>query len=476
MKKHLFKLFIALTVFYSCSSEDSASSEKGEISSNFTIMTNINDPLLAIYEEGDLKTYYYGNRDNNGIPLKINLVEITRPNDTTLIEINDVGRPDKIFAQNGVKISLDWLSDESASVVMISPNGEQQMNFIVDPNNISSKSSTKKTLKSNRKHRKIIQSTNSEIVTKVSSSISANKNTNNSNVKINISSCFEPANVQRVDLIVKSDVTGFLKGRFPAVNGTNNGEYYSTIPTSIADEVHVKEDICVPLAKAFNLTCDVATKTVFLDAFCTSMSAAIATSGIATIAAAPFFAACEGAVTELRILCIFNKGAVGGPTLASTLCNSQEFNRTFTESLKIHAVASGSYLNANGGTTFISATKTVEGKGPYPNLQIDLGSETSMSSLKVSPSVPNNEQDYTVSLDLFCVYQNTKVEFKVVGTDEYSDSAVWLSSTPSLLPVKNERFSFTVPGAESGVRDNITFKITLPNGTTKIKKASLVFG
>ncbi len=467
MKNFIFKLLVCISFFTSCDKDEPNNlPELENTKSDLTLMTNINDPLLAIHKDNDVETYYYGERDNKGIPLGINLVEVVRQKNTTLISFNENGQPKKIFTQNGVQISLDWLSNESASVVMVSPNGEQQINFIVNPSETSSKVNPK-SLATSRLNKKII--TNRSLKALDFNKI---KNTNKGNVKINTSSCFKPTNVPRVDLIVKSNVTGLWKGRFPAKKGSETGEYYTTIPTKTAAEINIKEDICTPLADAFKITCKIAQNTLFLDALCISLSAAIASSGIGAPVAAPFFAACEATVFELRLICPFNKITI---PLATKLCESPEVNRTFTESLKIYAVASGAVLTSDGGNSITSTTEVVDGRGPFPSLKIELGSETSISPLTISPSIPKNGQSYNVYIDLLCVYQNTKVEFTVVGTDGFNDTNTSISSTTSMQPSKNETFYFNIPGADTGVRDKITIKITFPDGTSKTRKASLIF-
>ena len=93
--------------------------------------------------------------------------------------------------------------------------------------------------------------------------------------------------------------------------------------------------------------------------------------------------------------------------------------------------------------------------------------------LELSPSSPSEGQDYTITAGVYCLPVGSTVTISMAGSDGYSDSETF---TVSDVSQSSGNFSLAIPGADKGVRDEITVTVTTADGTVITKSASLVFG
>lgn len=128
---------------------------------------------------------------------------------------------------------------------------------------------------------------------------------------------------------------------------------------------------------------------------------------------------------------------------------------------------------ATGGAIKYLPMVIVDGKNTsYPNLKAELGGESKINALVLNPDRPLAKQPYTATASIACLPINTIVSISVVGTDGYKD-------TQNLVVNKldtngNFTISLGVPGAVSGIKDDINLTATLPDGKKITRSASLI--
>lgn len=116
----------------------------------------------------------------------------------------------------------------------------------------------------------------------------------------------------------------------------------------------------------------------------------------------------------------------------------------------------------------------IDGKSPYPKLNIDLGGSPTVNSLVLQPAKPLVRQSYVAQAILDCLPSGTRVTMSIVGTDGYQDSVT--STVSSLLSDGTYVAKLMVPGAKLvGINDTVTLVADVANGKQLRQTASLVF-
>lgn len=458
MRKFTFYILLLVFIFSEirCTKEKNGSNDDAA-KSNFVVMTNADDPLLVTYAKEGNTIDFFGQRDSEGVPTKVDKVIVGNSTDTTIYDLDETGRPIKVATQNGTQYEFNWITAQKAVLTILSGDGLTQINTSVDFSDGSLKSNEISNV--SKRIKKPLRLTFSTPEAK-----SFKSTASEGNCTVNVNSCGGPTYAD-VMVFVKSE-NGQTLGVFPTKSITK-GIYTTTIPTNLAPTMNPSE-ICNSIVATLEPACvlnDIPGIPLYL---CSSISAALAASGVGAPAAALILASCSSVAAGIELYCttIGYSPVPGTPSIADQICNSQTLNRTMAEDIVIIARATSLPYNT------YSLGKLVKGSGPFPDLSIELSSETAIRTLKLIPSSPVAGQDYVAEGNIFCLIAGTTVKLTIVGSDGYTDNTEYAVTTiqPEGL------FTLTVPGGDLGVNDVVTLEITLPNGTKLTRTASLVFG
>lgn len=421
----------------------------------YIVMTNTNDPLFLQYKSKDTTVDIFGTRDELGNPSVITDYIIKIGKDTSYYKFEQDMRISSFTAPNQTKFLFNWTGPNIAVVTVLAKDGTTQLTTQIDFNNPQQKIN---------RNNQVLQRPSTPIQVDFTPK-SENPITTlaTGNVNITVTQCSNPTDVENY-LIVKS-VNGTIIGTFPSQR-ISKGVFGVSLPSNTAPTSNISQ-ICNNLANTIGLGC-YASQLPSFPLFCPALSAVIASTGIGASVAAPIFSACTYLVTGLEIYCkIFDfNGVPGAPSLAEKLCSSTPLNRTLTGDILISAYAIGIPTNT------YSIQQRVPGNGPYPTVNINLGSATKVRTFRMTPPTPIVGQSYDASIDVFCLKPGSTVKISVIGTDGYSNTITYPISTT--LP--DGVFTLTVPGAISpGIVDYVTFQITLPDGASLTRSAFLVF-
>jgi len=458
MRKFTFYILLLVFIF----SETRCTKEKNEsnndaVKSNFVVMTNAEDPLIVNYAKDGNSVEFFGQRDIEGVPTKVDKVIVSNSTDTTIYDLDESGRPIKVATQNGTQYEFNWITAQKAVLTILSGDGLTQINTSIDFTDGSLKSNGISNV--SKRIKKPLRLTFSTPEIK-----SFKSTASEGNCTVNVNSCGVPTYAD-VMVFVKRE-NGQTLGVFPTKSSAK-GIYTTTIPTNLAPTMNPSE-ICNSIVAALEPACMLNDVPGFPLYLCSSISAALAASGVGAPAAALILASCSSVAAGIEFYCttIGYSPVPGTPSIADQICNSQTLNRTITEDIVIIARATSLPYNT------YSLGKLAKGSGPFPDLSIEISTKTAIRTLKLIPSSPIANQDYVAEGNIFCLVEGSTVKLSIVGSDGYSDSMEYAVTTT--LP--EGFFTLTVPGGDQGVNDVVTLEITLPDGNVLTRTASLVFG
>lgn len=465
--------------------------------SNFTIMTNSSDPLLATADTSDGRVIeFYGARDASGKPTSVNQMFIRSENGEAIrYDLDATGRPTKMVAVDGTQFLLNWISPTTVAVTVISSDGTTQVNTSVDFTQ-SSKSpaiglaSLAATAPPSQKNEGVprggqritlkyspsqtgVMQTSKVASAQTSAGISAlgaiqiPQAAGAGACFVEVKSCELPEENADVYVVaLENDVSRKFLGQFRATK-VSAGIYQATIPTDVAPSINPSE-ICQDLAGMLGNICDVAFTTPGAAEFlCLRISVAVASTGIGLLIAGQIEAACLAVTAGFDFYCnTIGGGPVpGSDTLVDRLCNAKALDRTFVSDIILQPRVIGL------PNSIVGASVIAPGQGPYPDLTVDLGSKTTVRSLRLTPPSPGAGVGYVGTADIFCLPAGTTVTLSIVGTDGYQDT----TSTSITSAQREGAFTLSVPGAESGIQDTVTLEINRLDGQNITYTASLVF-
>lgn len=471
----------------------------GSVNSNFTIMTNSSDPLLATAETSDGRVMeFYGTRDVSGKPSSVDQIFIRSANgDAIQYDLDSTGRPTKIFAVDGTQFLLNWISPTEVALAVISSDGTTQVNTTVDFTQASNNAAlelasltatattTQKdgstprggrrvTLQFSPRQTRAIQSfktvgdQKSAGISPLMGAIQTAQGVGDGTCTVQVTSCELPEENADVYVdVLDDDADRKFLGQFRATR-VSAGTYQATIPTDRAPTINPSE-ICQDLAFKLGIICDVAFTTPGAAAFfCLRLGIVLASTVILAPIALKITAACSAVTFGFDLYCnTIGGGPVpGAESLVDLLCKAKTLNRTFISDIILQPRVIGL------PNSIVGASATAPGQGPYPNLTVNLGSKTAVRSFTLTPSSPGAGVGYVGTADIFCLPAGTTVTLSVIGTDEYQDT----TSTTIPLAQREGTFTLSVPGAESGIQDTVTLAVIRSDGQNLTYTASLVFG
>ncbi len=452
----------------SCKSSD----EVNEVDNQKPIITtNINDPLILMVK--DMKGYrveYYGERNSTGKPTAITDIIAMNKQDTITYSFNQTGKITKVINTSGTQAIFEWIDEKQALLNVYFKDGETQINTLVDfskpdGGRYSIQQSSNSSKVSNRNHQAI------KLLTRNANHLSLNSNTSSSNCRVSVTNCDAPDPYAQVYVNVTENTYpdySFV-GRFPTKN-MGNGIYEASIPTENLPVTNNKE-ICEGVLDALDNLCT-ANEAINLPVACIKLSAVVASTPILNLFTPEVAVLCESFAFGTESYCgtLGASPTPGTPSLIESLklCDAKFLERKFKD-ITITPLVIGLPDNIYGKSFSLNGSQL---SNTVVNLSVSIGANTKIRSLKLSPSAPQALQDYTATVDIYCLKENSTITMTVTGTDGYSDSIKKVISSTQT----NQTFDLWVPGAlVSGIKDIIEVEIVLPNGEIIKKTASLVF-
>lgn len=441
-----------------------------------------NNPLVAKVSDLNDNTFYiYGTKNDEGNPVTMEslVLEGADGNGCDFI-FNENEMPTAITTTDGVKFYLEWQTSTYAALTAIDPNTGFQLNTYLDLNSDLQNTLTKS------KSVNVTQKRTKGLYLEVKP-ILPNTEKKNSlvNTRASISSGTIPMTLHLKNCESYVDATCFVEvlgldgktlTRCKGIKETT-GLYTVHIPKSFYQETVNTHKI----AEGCNKVADMMGKVCFLNggvnlmqklAICTQIAFAItsSTAGAAVEAALIFEGACASASALLELYC--NTLGAGpqdpsAPTIANGMCQLIE-NYADKYASRVTLLP---YVYAIPNNIYGQPIDVDLATGYIPDCNISWGGSANISSFKLIPSAPNAGVDYVAVAELRCLPEDTFIQMSIVGTDGYSDSVYYTVVSDQ----QNYTAELHVPGAAEGVRDECNITITLPDGTTLTKDASLIF-
>lgn len=441
------------------------SDKKGK-DSPFTLMTNPTDPLLlrAKIEGGTVE--YFGSRDSRGFPTRVEHITVDLNGATHQFALGANSLPYHIDTPSRVQFYLEWTAPREAVVTTVSADGEYQVTTRVNFSSPSSTSIVKRsqvtsgTARSGRRARLS--------VTGLPNTPQLESNSAGATVTVRVLRCGAADNgFAMVDVVVQGPDGRFLVS-VPAVRGAD-GLFRTTIPGNVAPTYN-PEEMCLSAEGIVSLPCTAleGLGPAAAVAICNAVAIAIDLVTIPSGEAALLIAGCHSAIPAMEVYCstLGASPQPGSPSLGQMLCEAAFENRDIPRDIRLTAQVRGLPQNVS------SSTVTVPAAGPFPLLTVDMGGKTAIRGLTLSPSNPGEGVDYVARAQIYCIPAGSTVSMSIIGTDGYSDEETYKVTQTGV----NASYDLTVPGAESGVQDKVTVRVTLPDGGTLTRTASLVFG
>lgn len=430
-------------------------------STTFKIYTNVADPLLAEAKTPDGTILdFYGTKDAKRQSENLKQIILINKTDTLYYLYDSLHKISKIISAKGASFTFNWLNDTKAALTISVPDQHFQVNTEYDFG-----IQTNLTPFVSHFNKRKIKPLKLEYSEKSQSNIINNQLTASSSTFVLVQQCDLPSSGD-VYVDVVGNVTEKYFGRFPGYE-VQQGVYEVSLPTDNQPTIDFHES-CASVADALEVACPL-TELPGYASFCSYLTSIIVVGSEGTTAAAAgqIFALCEASAAGFETICktVGASPTPGAPSFADQICASDFFNRTFTETVSLRPLVIAVLHDVHG------LWENAPANGPFPNLAVDLGGETTIRTLTLNPPSPAQGQDYVATADVFCLQAGSIVKFSIVGTDGYTDSII----TTITDTQKDGTFNLNVPGAETGVKDVDTIEITLPDGTTITQQASLVF-
>lgn len=422
---------------------------------------------------------YFGQKSSNGLAVDVDAVLVETPGDAAILELDDHGRPITIsMTNNGTVLGITWLTMTSIIVTATSPNGEIQVNVMVDlndPKNLTVLTAShvgKNLVDSNLEPRGgipvgLVNTPLDYFKTSHPRTVKENalENKATSPSRLFVERCSNP-----VDAVVTS-MTITSSGGTMNIAGARKlgpGQFEYDVPTFGSEAGEDLEEVCESVAGALGAGCTWFVVPAVASNFDVSICLAIAALidfilGGPTGEAVAINSGCLAGFRAARIYCI-TAGAspsVGAPSVLEIVCGG------VSEAVDIVAgpeVTLTAKVTATGVGTFTEA-KTASSLGPFPSFNFILPAEADIDRLTASPPDPAPFESYVATALIVCAPPNTVVEMTIVGTDGYADST-------SCLVEGNATCSLSVPGADAGVVDTVTVSL---GGGGSSKTIVLVF-
>lgn len=492
-KNTFWVLFLSISVLLltSCDlfnflNKKSSKSSKNVKEGSF-LSTNPSDPqFVKLITEKNEEISVFGQRDSKGLPSKISQINIkdAKGEDYSFF-YNKEGKLITAVADNGTVFNYKWLANNKVALNIITNDGKNQIDTEIDLTEIQPKSilninTTEKTRNTPQVYSKIRFTPFETPTEKPQFNTSAKVFEDGTVHNLTVTSCGALANydVLRVNIVDQAGIT-VLK-ELNAV-WVSKGKYTITIPSGLAPALDPQKT-AEALAKVLSKYCDaaglvggVSEQVLISTSACAYISGKLALTGVGVTVAPAVGAACTGITSAMAIYCA-TLGASGPPETASVLDKMLELKFLdyfkLTGGIRMHVYFKVYTEGVSSGSKIVGFN-VVDGVPSNLKAEMAENAKPMIKSLELSPSSPSEGQDYTITAGVYCIPVGSVVTISMSGSDGYSDSETY---TINDISKTSGSFSLEIPGADKGVRDEITVTVTTPDGNVITKSASLVFG
>ena len=496
MKRHKFSkialwtfiLSLSVLLFTSCNLFDFLNKKSnGNVKEGSFISTNSSDPqFVKLITDKDEEISVFGKRDAAGLPSKINQINIKdSKGDEYSFYYNKDGKLITAIADNGTVFNYKWLGNNKVALNIICNDGINQIDTEIDLTQIQPKSvlninTAAKTRSADGLYSKVKFSPIEMPIETPKLNKSAKVIADGTVHNLSVTSCGSPVNYEilRVNLVDQAGIS-VLK-ELNAV-WVANGKYTITVPNGLAPELDPQK-AAEALSSVLSDYCDAAglvgelpEQLLLTSSACAYISGKLALTGVGVTVAPTVGAACTGITSAMAVYCA-TLGASGPPGTDSVLDKMLENkfleNFKLTGGIRMHVYFKVFTEGYSSGTKIVGFNVA---DGVTSNLKAEMAENAKpmIKTIELSPSSPSEGQDYTISANVFCIPIGSVVTISMVGSDGYSESETY---TVSDVSQSSGKFSLAIPGADQGVRDEITVIVTTPDGSEISKSASLVFG
>ena len=485
-------LFFAafVTFFIACTSDENNPStpDTPVVDNGVTALANFNpdEPIIVdLSNDQGLSVVMMGTKDETGQPEKLEqmIINVPEEENPTEIFLDENEKIKEMFAPNGVRFQFEWLSETEATITLIDPDTNEQLNTVIDFANKDNSSQNAASRSASVIRRTGNTTLTLEPIHDISTNTPQRKVLTRADGEITgdvyLEQCGSPTTAQCwVDVYDYSDLTGAYgrgkyRGRF-ACTKVGDGHYQFKLPKGY-NAHHDIADYCDGINNIISKVCGInawtAPGTGAKQFLCLQISAYIASGIVTAPVAAKFLVACEATSVALDAACSFINGNMdlpeGTPTLVDGACGwLREMDLTWDTPLFLVPV-----VNALPSCIY-GTTQKYEAGGELKPMYITWGGHPVINSFTLNPPKPAHGVSYQAIADLVCLPVGTKVTMDIIGTDSYTNSQTSTVGTGENI---SYRATLDVPGAASGVKDVCTVTVVTPNGETVSKKASLVF-
>ena len=484
---------VGISCMISCSKSDS-SDDNGDsggggstTKSGLYVCLNPTDPTFITMSNGkNAEAVISGSKTAKGLPNKVEQMIVKNADETeyTQMFLNDDQLLKEVIAPNGVVMQFEWVSKTKAAVTLIDPNTNEQLNTVVDFNNASKAPAINTNApKRSGKTTMTLEPTSYEEAALDESTENILHRASGNTGDIYVEQCDYPATNVEVLVAVYNwtEVNGYgSKGKWkcniPAKN-VGKGHYQFTVPsdeyehTNFASFAGKINDIINDICSYNNYTLP---GSGAKQALCVAISAAVTAAGVGLSApvAAGFLKACLATSTSIDTICGLVNGNIENipegdwPTLADKFIDMLE-----EEEFKWNRLYLQPFVNAIPKCKYGDAQVLIDGQ-QFKSTTISMGGSPTIAAFALNPPAPAHGVSYIATAVMGCLPAGTKVTMSIVGTDGYTNSE---TSTVPEDGTQSYTAKLKVPGAATGVKDVCTVTVTLPDGNTLEKKASLVF-
>ena len=453
-----------------------------ELFSEGTYMTiNPSDPefIKLVTLEGDI-IKVFGERDNQGFPNVIRQINFEHKNgEKYFLSFGTNGKMVSAIADNGTVFQYEWISNSKIAVNIIASDGINQVNTEIDLAGLNKEksASVQRIASAVPRHQREecfeleftpfeFNDATEPIILKSASNYGTTHN-------LLLTSCGAPtfAEISRVNLY---DQSGSVLLKELYAKPIAKGQYSITVPSGSAPSLN-PQNAAKKLASVLAMYCDAIGLTggnemLASSQFCAALSLGLAKTGVGITMAPKALIACEGIAKSMVIYCKYfgQTAGIGAPSILDKIVESEYLEDIkLTGNMRLHVVINALPNNITKAFTI------AEGTQQTLKAEISENAKPNITSLVLSPSSPSADQDYTVSVSVFCMPVGTKVTMDMVGTDGWTENKTFTITNASQ---SSGSFSMTVPGAETGVKDIITVTVQPPSGSPIVRTASLIFG
>ncbi|MDP2336797.1 MAG: hypothetical protein Q8N05_10175 [Bacteroidota bacterium] len=456
--------------------------DNGGVGDGSYLNTNSTDPefVKLVTDKGEIVNVF-GTRASNGLPESVKQINIKTENGEEYSFYYDNNhRLKTAVANNGTVFNYEWLANNKVALTIICNDGVNQINTEIDLAGLKSGKITPVNYNAKiRNPEKVCYdiefSPFTDELEKSTENNLKSATSGGTTYQLYTTSCGAPAD-QSIYRVSVYDQSGSVMLKGLSAEYVAKGHYTITVPSGTAPEIDPQAAV-EKLTSILTQYCDAAglvggktEQLILTSSACAYIAGKLALTGIGVTVAPTVGAACTGITTAMVIYCS-TLGASGDPGTPSILDKINELklleNFKLTGNMRLHVTFLGMPNNVTKGFTIaegVSSTLTAE---------MSENAKPTIRSLDLYPSSPAANQDYQISVSVFCVPVGGTVSISMTGSDGYSDSKTYPVSDASL---SSGKFTLTIPGAEKGVKDAITATVKTPDGQTITRSASLIFG